>query len=78
MFSPDGSRLAVGGFGEIHLLDGHTFRRIASLDLPGHDIQFINVAFSPDGHELVAMYEKAAVGPPPQRVRATLLRFDAT
>jgi hypothetical protein len=78
VFSPDGSRLAAGGFGEIHLLDGHTFRRIAALDLPGHDIQFINVAFSPDGHELVVMYEKAAVGPPPQRVRATLLRFDAS
>ena len=60
----------------IHLLDGHTFRRIAALDLPGHDVQFINVAFSPDGHELVAMYEQAAVGPPPQPVRATLLRFD--
>ena len=78
VFSPDGSRLAAGGFGEIHLLDGHTFRRIAALNLPGHNIQFINVAFSPDGHELVAMYEKAAVGPPPQRVRATLLRFDAS
>jgi WD40 repeat protein/DNA-binding SARP family transcriptional activator len=77
VFSPDGSRLAAGGFGAIHLLDGRTFRRITSLDLPGHDIQFINVLFSPDGRELVAMYEKAAGGRPPQRVRATLLRFDA-
>ena len=57
--APTARGCAVGGFGAIHLLDGHTFRRIAALDLPGHDIQFINVAFSPDGRELVAMYEQA-------------------
>ena len=77
VFSPDGSRLAVGGVGMIELLDGRTFRRVAALQVPG-DIQYINVAFSPDGRVLVAMYESASDGPPTNpQLKAILLRFDA-
>ena len=76
VFSGDGSRLAVGCFGAIHLLDARTGRRIAVLDVPGDDIQFINVAFSPDGRELVAMYERAIGAPGQSDTRLTLLRFD--
>ena len=76
VFSRDGSRLAVGCFGAIHLLDARTGRRIAVLDVPGDDIQFINVAFSPDGRELVAMYERAIGAPGRSETRLTLLRYD--
>ena len=65
VFSPDGSRLAVGGVGMIQLLDGRTFRRAGRAPGPRRDIQFINVAFSPDGRVLVAMYESAHGRPEP-------------
>ena len=68
VFNPGGSRLAVGGFGVIRLLDGRAFRELAELDVPAPDIQFINVAFSPDGRVLVAMYGDGA--------SFTMLRFD--
>ena len=55
------SRLAVGGPGMIELLDGRTFARASrSSSVPGPDMQFINVAFSPDGRVLVAMYADLA------------------
>ncbi len=66
VFSPHGSRLLVGGFGVLRLLDARTFRQLASVNV--RNAQFINVAFSPDGRELVAMYE--------DRGKGTLLRFD--
>jgi DNA-binding SARP family transcriptional activator/WD40 repeat protein len=73
VFSPDGSRLLVGGVGMMQLLDGRTFSRLASLRLPGGFIQFIDVAFSPDGRTLMTMYERPAG---PASLEAVLLRFD--
>jgi WD40 repeat protein len=75
VFSPDGSRLVVSGLGMIQLLDGRTFRRVAAPKVPGPDVQYINVAFSPDGRALIAMYESASGGAKPQ-LRAIMLRFD--
>jgi WD40 repeat protein/DNA-binding SARP family transcriptional activator len=72
VFNPTGSRLAVGGLGVIRLLDGRTFRELGALEVPGRAVQFINVAFSPDGRVLVAMHETDAGG----RSKAVLLRFD--
>ena len=56
VFNRSGSRLLVGGFGVLRLLDGRSFRELAELEVPAPDLQFINVAFSPDGRALVAMY----------------------
>ena len=64
-----GSRLLVGGFGVLRLLDGRSFRELAELEVPAPDLQFINVAFSPDGRALVAMY---GIGDG----RTTMLRYD--
>ena len=41
----------------LRLLDGRSFRELAELAVPAPDLQFINVAFSPTGATLVAMYE---------------------
>ena len=73
-FSPDGSRLAVGGQGTVGLLDGHTFRRIAAPQVP--DVEFAQLAFSPDGHELVATATSTSTAPI-RPVPSVLLRFDA-
>ena len=73
VFNASGSRLLVGGLGVLRLLDGHSFRELAELDVPAPDLQFINVAFSPDGRELVAMYATDAGAPD---ARMVLLRFD--
>ena len=73
-FSRDGSRLAVGGQGTVALLDGHTFRRIAAPPVP--DVEFAQVAFSPDGRELVATATSTSTAPI-RPVRSVLLRFDA-
>ena len=54
----------------IELLDGRTFRRVAALQVPA-DIQFINVAFSPDGRVLVAMSGSASAGPLTHAARST-------
>ncbi len=68
VFNPSGSRLLVGGYGVLRLLDGRTFRELATLHVPERNPQFIDVAFSPDERKLVAMYEDSA--------KHTLLRFD--
>ncbi|MEA2292908.1 MAG: hypothetical protein QOE86_547, partial [Solirubrobacteraceae bacterium] len=75
VFSPDGSRLVVGGVDMMQLLDGRTFRRLATLAVPRGGIQFINVAFSPDGRALTVMRESASGGSNP-RLTAIMLRFD--
>jgi WD40 repeat protein len=69
VFNRSGSRLLVGGFGVLRLLDARSFRELAELEVPEPDLQFINVAFSPDGRTLVAMYGKGDG-------RTWLLRFD--
>ena len=68
VFNRDGSRLAIGHVGRIDLFDGRTFTRLHALAVPGDDIQYINVAFSPNGRVLIAMYETPG--------RSVLLRFD--
>ena len=72
-FSRDGSRLAVGGQGTVELLDGHTFRRMAAPQVP--DVEFANLAFSPDGRELVATATSTSTAPI-RPVPSVLLRFD--
>ena len=70
-FSPDGSRLAIGGQGKVELLDGHTFRQVAAPPVP--DIEYANLAFSPDGRELVATATStstAAIRPVPSAPRS--------
>jgi WD40 repeat protein len=69
VFNGSGSRLLVGGLGVLRLLDGRSFRDVAQLAVPAPDTQFINVAFTPDGRELVAMYDSADS-------RMEMLRFD--
>ena len=69
VFNRSGSRLLVGGFGVLRLLDGRSFRELAELEVPAPDLQFINVAFSPDERALVAMY---GIGDG----RTTMLRYD--
>jgi WD40 repeat protein/DNA-binding SARP family transcriptional activator len=73
-FSPNGSRLAVGGQGTVAVLDGHTFQRVAAPPVP--DVEFANLAFSPDGNELVATATSTA-NAPTRPVPSVLLRFDA-
>jgi len=68
VFNRDGSRLAIGHVGRIDLFDGRTFTRVHALAVPDGDIQFINVAFSPNGRALIAMYETPET--------SVLLRFD--
>jgi WD40 repeat protein/DNA-binding SARP family transcriptional activator len=72
-FSPDGSRLAVGGQGTVELLDGHTFRRLAAPPVP--DVEWANLAFSPDGRELVAAATSTSTAPT-RPVPSVLVRFD--
>ena len=76
VFSPDGSRLAVGGVGMIQLLNGRTFEPLSYLRLPPGDLQYFNVAFSPDGRVLIGMYLRPAGLPEEPSVKAVLLRFD--
>ena len=73
-FSPDGSRLAVGGQGTVALFDGRTFRRVAAPPVP--DEEFATLAFSPDGHELVATATSTSTAPI-RPAPSVLLRFDA-
>ena len=72
-FSADGSRLAVAGQGKVELLDGHTFRRLAAPPVP--DVEYANLAFSPDGRELVATATSTSTAPT-RPVPSVLLRFD--
>lgn len=51
-YSPDGSRLAVGGSVGIWLHDAHTGEAVSLLTVHGHDVS--SVAFSPDGRTLAS------------------------
>ena len=51
-FSPDGTRMAVGGGANIRLYDAHT-REVVSL-FAGHAREVLSVAFSPDGQILAS------------------------
>jgi WD40 repeat protein/DNA-binding SARP family transcriptional activator len=61
-FSPDGSRVAVAGYGRlgdpaVELLDAHSHRRLRRLDLvtfPSLLGDLGNIAFSPDSHVVAA------------------------
>ena len=75
-YSPDGSRVLVGGFGAFDLLDGRTGRRVAALDLPHDETQYINTRYSPDGREVVTMHERPTGDAPGDPTRLELLRFD--
>jgi DNA-binding SARP family transcriptional activator/WD40 repeat protein len=79
-FSPDGSRLAIRRAGGVTLLDGRTWRRIAtgavpdvegSNDVP--DAGYPHMAFAPDGRTLQVPYDDTPDG----YVPAVVLRFDA-
>ena len=54
-FSPDGTRLVVGGYkdGTLQLLDVETGQTVGA-PLKGHEGPVLRVAFSPDGHQLVS------------------------
>jgi WD40 repeat protein/DNA-binding SARP family transcriptional activator len=68
-FSPDGSRLAVGGCHPV-ILDAHTHRVLAPLRI--RDDQFVYaLRFSPDGRTLFAAIANPAEG------ATTVQRFDA-
>ncbi len=51
-FSPDGKVLAVGGYGEVRLLDSNSGKVLAALT--GHTHYVRSMAFSPDGKMLAA------------------------
>jgi WD40 repeat protein len=51
-FSPDGKVLAVGGYGEVRLLDSSSGKVLAALS--GHTHYVRSIAFSPDGKLLAA------------------------
>ena len=79
-FSPDGSRLAVRKAGSVALLDGGSWRQVATLAVP--DVEFSNdvpdatyphMAFSPDGRTLQVPYTQTAGG----FVPPVMLRFAA-
>jgi DNA-binding SARP family transcriptional activator/WD40 repeat protein len=79
-FSPDGSRLAIRKAGGVTLLDGRTWRPIATVAVP--DVEYSNdvpdatyphMAFSPDGRTLRVPYELTVEG----EVPTTILRIDA-
>ena len=49
-YSPDGKRVASGQFGEVHVWDGETLRRLAILKGSGGEV--FALAFSPDSKKL--------------------------
>ena len=67
-FSPDGSRLAVGGCRPV-ILDARTHRVLARLRV--HDEFIYTLRFSPDGRTLLAVVGRPLMGD------TTLRRFDA-
>jgi WD40 repeat protein len=58
-FSPDGKRLAVGGFGTIRVWEVGTEK--ASWQFNGHRGQVTGLAFSPDGKRLASAGEDSTV-----------------
>jgi WD40 repeat protein/DNA-binding SARP family transcriptional activator len=79
-FSPDGSRLAIRKAGGVTLLDGTTWRQVATLTVPDSEFQndvpdatYPHMAFSPDGRTLQVPYTQTGGG----FVPATMLRFAA-
>ena len=68
VFNHSGSRLVVGGVGALELLDGRTFRPVGEYKPPYGDPELIDVVFSPDDRQFIAVHE--------QNARMLLLRFD--
>ena len=68
VFNHSGSRLVVGRFGALELLDGRTFRSLGEYRPPEGDPEFTDVAFSPDDRQFIAVHEQDA--------RMLTLRFD--
>ena len=68
VFDHSGSRLVVGGPGALELLDGRTFRPVGEYRPPLGDPALVDVVFSPDDRQFIAVHEQDA--------RFQLLRFD--
>jgi WD40 repeat protein len=59
-WSPDGSRLALNGGGQIILYDRTTWQTLPPIDLAG-DIRIGDVAWSPDGTQIAARTDEGVV-----------------